>query len=75
MKNCIEVPVEKLIINEVPEKPWIYLIINFITKLPLVTRKDAILVVCNMLSKIAHFVTTTEGTLAEGLVWLFRNNI
>ena len=49
--------------------------VNFITKLPVVAGKDAILVVCDKLSKIMHFVTTTEGTSAEGLTRLFRNNI
>ena len=48
---------------------------DFITKLPLVAKKDAILVVCDMLSKITHFVATTEGTLAKGLARLFRDNI
>ena len=37
--------------------------------------KDVILVVCNRLLKMAHFVAITEGTLAEGLVRLFRNNV
>ena len=40
-------------------------IVNFITKLPLVVRKNAILVVCNKLSKIVYFIATTEGTLAK----------
>ena len=34
-----------------------------------------ILVVCNRLSKMTHFVATIEGTLVEELVWLFRNNM
>ena len=42
----------------------------------LVAGKDAILVVCNRLSKITYFGTTTEGmTVAEGLARLFRDNI
>ena len=48
---------------------------DFITKLPLVAGKDMILVVCDMLSKMTHFVATTEGTLAEGLARLFRDNM
>ena len=44
-------------------------------KLPVVAGKDAILVVYNRLSKIIHFVATTEGTSAEELVRLFRNNL
>ena len=49
--------------------------VDFITKLPIVARKDAVLVVCNKLSKIVHFVATTEGTLVEGLARLFRDNM
>jgi len=49
--------------------------VNFITKLPVVAGKDAILVVCNRLSKMMHFVATTEETSAEGLARLFRDNI
>ena len=49
--------------------------VNFITKLLVVAGKDAILVVCNRLSKIMYFVATTEGTSAEGLVRLFKDNV
>ena len=61
--------------SEVLEKPWTYLTVDFITKLLVVAGKDAILVVCNRLSKMTHFVATTEGTLVEGLVRLFRDNV
>ena len=49
--------------------------VDFITKLLLVARKDTILVVCNRLSKITHFVATTEETSVKGLARLFRDNI
>jgi len=49
--------------------------VDFIEKLPLVAGKDAILVVCNRLSKMTHFVTTIEGTSAEELARLFRDNV
>jgi len=49
--------------------------VDFITKLPLVAGKYVILVVCNRLSKITHFVATTEETLAKGLARLFRDNM
>jgi len=65
MKNIMEVLAEKLKLNEVLEKLWTHLTVDFITKLLLVARKDAILVVCNRLFKITHFVATTEGTIAE----------
>ena len=49
--------------------------VDFITKLPVVAGKDAILVVCDKLSKMIHFVATTEETLAEGLARLFQDNV
>jgi len=75
MKNRTEELVGKLKLSEIPEKPWTHLMVDFITKLPVVAGKDAILVVCNRLSKMTHFVATTEGTLVEELARLFRNNI
>ena len=62
-------------LSEIPEKPWTHLTVDFITKLPIVARKDVILVVCNRLSKMAYFVATTEETLAEGLARLFKDNV
>jgi len=52
-----------------------HLTVDFITKLLLVAGKDVILVVCDRLSKMTHFVATTEGTLVERLVRLFRDNM
>jgi len=75
IKNRIETLAGKLMINKVPEKAWTHLMVDFITKLPLVAGKNAILVVCNRLSKIAHFVATMEEIIAEGLARLFRNNV
>ena len=45
IKNRIEVLVEKLMANEILKKLWIHLIVEFITKLPLVVEKNMILVV------------------------------
>jgi len=75
MKNRIEEVAEKLKLGKVPEKLWTYILVDFITKLPIVAEKDAILVVCNRLSKMTHFVATMEGTMAEGLARLFRDNV
>ena len=49
--------------------------VDFIIKLPLVVEKDVILIVCSRLSKMTHFVTTMEETLAEKLSRLFRDNV
>ena len=77
MKNKTEVLVEKLKLklSKVLEKPWTHLMVDFIMKLLLVAEKDTILVVCNKLSKIMYFVAATEGTLAEELVRLFKDNM
>jgi len=75
MKNKTEMPAGKLKLSKVPKRPWTHLTVDFITKLPVAVGKDAILVVCDQLSKMMHFVATTKGMLAEGLARLFRNNI
>ena len=75
MKNRIEVLAGKLKLSEILEKPWIYLIVDFITKLLLVAGKGEILVVCNRLLKMTYFVATMEETLVEGLARLFRDVI
>ena len=75
MKNRMEEPTGKLKLSEMPEKPWTHLTVDFITKLPVVAEKDTILVVCDRLSKMTHFVVTMDRTLAKGLVRLFRDNM
>ena len=61
--------------NTVPEKPWTHILADFIMKLPLAQGYDSILVVCNRMTKMAHFVPTTERTSAEGVARLFWDNI
>ena len=58
-----------------PKKPWSHLTVDFITKLPVVAGKDAVLVVCDRLSKMTHFVAMTEETSVEGLARLFQDNV
>jgi len=48
---------------------------DFITKLPLAQGYDSILVVVDQLTKMVHFILTTEKTLVERLARLFRNNV
>ena len=75
MKNQTEILVEKLKLSEISEKSWTHLTVNFITKLLLVAKRDIILVVCNRLSKMTHFIATTEETIAEELARLFKDNV
>ena len=75
MKNRTEKLVGKLKLSEILEKPWTHLTVDFITKLLVVAGKDAILVICDRLSKMTHFVAVTKGISVEGLARLFRNNM
>jgi len=66
-KNCTEALAGKLMPNVVPEKPWSHIMADFITKLLLAQGYNAILVVCDRMTKMVHFVPTTEKTLVEGV--------
>ena len=46
-KNCTEQSAGKLMPNSIPEKPWMHISVDFITKLPLAQGYNAILVVVN----------------------------
>ena len=70
MKNRTEKPAGKLKLSEVPQKTWTHLTVDFIMKLLVVAEKDAILVVYNRLSKMMHFMATTEGISAKDLARL-----
>jgi len=74
-KNHTEQPVGKLMPNSIPEKPWTHILADFITKLPLAQGYNSILVVVDRLTKMVHFILTTERMSVEGLVRLFRNNV
>ena len=75
MKNRAEMPAGKLRPNQIPEKPWQHISVDFITKLLTSKGHNSILVVCDRFSKMSHFVVMTEKTTAEGLVRLFRDNV
>ena len=68
-------PAEKLRPNKVPERPQQYILVNFITKLPMSKGYDSILVVHDRFLKISHFVAIIEKITAEGLARLFRDNV
>jgi len=61
--------------NSIPEKPWMHISVDFITKLPLAQGYDSILVVVDWLTKMVHFIPTTEKTSAKRLARLFRDNV
>jgi len=61
--------------NSITEKPWSHIAVDSMVKLPEAQRCNVILVVCDCLTKIAHFITTTEKMLAERLAKLFRDHM
>jgi len=61
--------------NSIPEKPWMHISADFITKLLLAQGYNSILVVVDRLTKMVYFISTTEKTLAEELARLFRDNV
>jgi len=69
-KNCTKQPVGKLMPNLIPERPWMHISADFITKLLLAQGYDSILVVVDQLTKMVHFTPTTEKTLVKGLARL-----
>jgi len=52
-----------------------HILAEFITKLPLAQGYNSILVVVDRLTKMVHFIPTTEKTSVEGLAKLFRDNV
>jgi len=74
-KNCTEQLAGKLMPKSIPEKPWAHISADFITKPPLAQGYNSILVVVDRLTKMVHFIPTTEKTSAEGLARLFRDNV
>jgi len=74
-KNRTQAPAGKLMPNSILEKPWSHILADFIMKLPLAQGYDLILVVVDRLTKMAHFIPTTEKTTAGELARLFRDNV
>ena len=71
----MEIPAGKLRPNQIPERLWQHISVDFITKLPVSKGHDSILVVCDRFSKMFHFVAITEKMMAEELARLFRDNV
>jgi len=46
--------------NSIPERPWIHILVDFITKLSLAQEYDSILVVVDRLTKIVYFISTMK---------------
>jgi len=61
--------------NEAPDRPWKSISIAFITDLPKSEGDDAILVVIDRLTKMAHFLPCSKEMNAEQFSELFMREI
>ncbi|KAH9448947.1 hypothetical protein Pst134EA_033175 [Puccinia striiformis f. sp. tritici] len=59
----------------IPDKPWSVIGMDFITKLPVSSGFDSIMVVVDLLSKMTHFIPCKETYSASRIAQLFRSNI
>ncbi|KAL1942197.1 hypothetical protein VTO73DRAFT_6261 [Trametes versicolor] len=60
---------------DIPLRPWQGLTMDFIVKLPRSHGYDSIWVVCDRLTRYAHFIPCNETLDAPGLAWLFLDRI
>lgn len=60
---------------DIPMRPWASISMDFIVKLPSSHGFDSIFVVCDRLTRAAHFIPCMESMSAEELAWLFLDRI
>jgi hypothetical protein len=60
---------------DIPSRPWQSISMDFIVKLPVSHGYDSIWVVCDRLTRAAHFVPCNETISAPDLAWLFLDRI
>ena len=73
MKNRTEELAGKLKLSEIPKNPWMHLMVDFITKLPVVAGKDAILVICNSVVATTYhkgqMISLTSKPQRRSIMW------
>lgn len=60
---------------DIPDRPWKSISMDFIVKLPKSHGYDSIWVVCDRLTRYAHFIPCNMSMDAPGLAWLFLDRI
>src|SRR3989337_1145002 len=75
IKASRHAPYELLKPLEIPDHPWNDLSMDFITGLPLSDNYNAILVVVDRLTKMAHFIPCRDDTTSVELAELYHKNV
>ena len=60
---------------DIPDRPWKSISMDFIVKLPKSHGYDSIFVVCDRLTRAAHFIPCNESMTAGDLAWLFLDRL
>jgi len=60
---------------QVPFRKWSSISLDLVTGLPISNRFNALLVVVDRLSKMAHYISTTTEVNSKGIARLFLDNI
>ena len=74
-KSSTQTPSDLLQQLNIPEKVWMEIYMDFITRLPKSNGKDCIMVVVDCLSKASHFILTTSDYTAELAARLYFDNV
>ena len=75
IKNVVHKPYGLLQPLEIPERPWQSIAMDFIVKLPPSHGYDSIWVICDHLTRAAHFVPICESMDAPELSRLFMDHV
>jgi transposase InsO family protein len=71
-RQPLKVPLKPL---PIPEQPWSSISMDWITDLPSVNQLDAILVIVDRFTKLAHFIPTTKSCTAPQVADLFLHHV
>lgn len=74
-KPTRHLPYGEMQISEVPKKPWEWITMDFITKLPESEGHDMIMVIVDKLTKYAYMIPTTEKIDAKQMASILVRNI
>jgi transposase InsO family protein len=74
-KPARHAPYGELQISETPKKPWEWITMDFITKLPVSDGCDMIMVVVDRLTKYAYMLPTTETITAQEMATILLRHV